>query len=97
MSACGALNLAAGCLVFAQACASVLIAPGFALTVFSDVTQCILLLSGTAVCFAIAFGFNETHLFGEAVECVTKSSAEARVLSEIEHHETADFRLSIAG
>ena len=40
--------LAAGCLVFAQACASVLIAPGFALTVFSDVTQCILLLSGTA-------------------------------------------------
>jgi signal transduction histidine kinase len=40
--------LAAGCLVFAQACASVLMAPGFALTVFSDVTQCILLLSGTA-------------------------------------------------
>ena len=40
--------LAAGCLVFAQACASVLIAPGFALTVFSDVTQCILLLSGLA-------------------------------------------------
>lgn len=40
--------LAAGCLVFAQACASLLIAPGFALTVFSDVTQCILLLSGTA-------------------------------------------------
>jgi signal transduction histidine kinase len=40
--------LAAGCLVFAQACASVLIAPGFALTIFSDVTQCILLLSGVA-------------------------------------------------
>lgn len=40
--------LAAGCLVFAQACASVLIAPGFALTIFSDVTQCILLLSGLA-------------------------------------------------
>ena len=40
--------LAAGCLVFAQACASLLIAPGFALTVFSDVTQCILLLSGVA-------------------------------------------------
>jgi signal transduction histidine kinase len=40
--------LAAGCLVFAQACACVLIPPGFALTVFSDVTQCILLLSGLA-------------------------------------------------
>jgi signal transduction histidine kinase len=40
--------LAAGCLVFAQVCASVLIAPGAALTIFSDVTQCILLLSGTA-------------------------------------------------
>jgi len=40
--------LAAGCLVFAQACASTLIPPGFALTVFSDVTQCILLLSATA-------------------------------------------------
>jgi signal transduction histidine kinase len=40
--------LAAGCFVFAQACASILIAPGFALTVFSDVTQCILLLTGTA-------------------------------------------------
>jgi len=40
--------LAAGCLVFAQGCASLLIAPGFALTVFSDVTQCILLLSATA-------------------------------------------------
>jgi len=40
--------LAAACLVFAQGCASLLIAPGFALNVFSDVTQCILLLSGTA-------------------------------------------------
>jgi len=40
--------LAAGCFVFAQVCASILIAPGFALTIFSDVTQCILLLSGTA-------------------------------------------------
>jgi signal transduction histidine kinase len=40
--------LAISCLVFAQACASVLIPQGFALAVFSDVTQCILLLSGTA-------------------------------------------------
>ena len=40
--------LAAGCFVFAQVCASILIAPGSALTIFSDVTQCILLLSGTA-------------------------------------------------
>jgi signal transduction histidine kinase len=40
--------LAAACLVFAQGCASLLIAPGFALNVFSDVTQCVLLLSGTA-------------------------------------------------
>lgn len=40
--------LAAGCLVFAQVCASILIAPGSALTIFSDVTQCILLLSGMA-------------------------------------------------
>jgi signal transduction histidine kinase len=40
--------LAAACLVFAQACASILIPPGFVLTVFSDVTQCILLLCGTA-------------------------------------------------
>lgn len=40
--------LAAGCFVFAQACASILIPPGVALTVFSDVTQCILLLTGTA-------------------------------------------------
>ena len=40
--------LAAAGLVFAQGCASLLIAPGFALNVFSDVTQCVLLLSGTA-------------------------------------------------
>jgi signal transduction histidine kinase len=40
--------LAVCCLVFAQACASLLMPPGFALTVFSDVTQCILLLCGTA-------------------------------------------------
>jgi signal transduction histidine kinase len=40
--------LAISCLVFAQACASILIPQGFALAVFSDVTQCILLLSGTA-------------------------------------------------
>ena len=40
--------LAAGCFVFAQVCASILIPPGFALTIFSDVTQCILLLSGIA-------------------------------------------------
>jgi signal transduction histidine kinase len=40
--------LAAGGLVFAQAYASVLMKPGFALTVFSDVTQCILLLSAVA-------------------------------------------------
>jgi signal transduction histidine kinase len=40
--------LAAGCLVFAQGCASVLIVPGALLAVFSDVTQCILLLSGMA-------------------------------------------------
>ena len=40
--------LAVGGLVFAQAYGSVLIKPGFALTVFSDVTQCILLLSATA-------------------------------------------------
>lgn len=43
--------LAAASLVFAQACASVLIPPGFALTVFSDVTQCVLLLSGAAAVF----------------------------------------------
>jgi signal transduction histidine kinase len=40
--------LVVSCLVFAQACASVLMPPGFALTVFSDVTQCILLLGGVA-------------------------------------------------
>lgn len=40
--------LVISCLVFAQACASILIPQGFALAVFSDVTQCILLLSGTA-------------------------------------------------
>jgi signal transduction histidine kinase len=40
--------LAAAGLVFAQGCASLLIEPGFALNVFSDVTQCVLLLSGTA-------------------------------------------------
>ena len=40
--------LAVFCLVFAQACASLLLPSGFALTVFSDVTQCILLLCGTA-------------------------------------------------
>lgn len=40
--------LAIACLVFAQACASLLIPQGFALTVFSDVTQCILLLAGLA-------------------------------------------------
>ena len=40
--------LAAGCFVFAQVCASILIPPGFALTIFSDVAQCILLLSALA-------------------------------------------------
>jgi signal transduction histidine kinase len=56
--------LAAGCLVFAQACASVLIAPGFALTVFSDVTQCILLLSATAALLPnIARNQGRTRLF----------------------------------
>jgi signal transduction histidine kinase len=56
--------LAAGCLVFAQACASVLIAPGFALTVFSDVTQCILLLSGLAALVPnIAQSQGRTRLF----------------------------------
>lgn len=40
--------LAISCLVFAQACASILIPQGFALTVFSDVIQCILLLSAVA-------------------------------------------------
>src|ERR1700675_776290 len=56
--------LAAGCLVFAQACASILIAPGFALTVFSDVTQCILLLSGTAALLPnITRNHGRTRLF----------------------------------
>ena len=56
--------LAAGCLVFAQACASVMIPPGFALTVFSDVTQCILLLSGTAALLPnIARTRGRTRLF----------------------------------
>ena len=56
--------LAAGCLVFAQACASVLIPPGFALTVFSDVTQCVLLLSATAALFPnIARNVGRTRLF----------------------------------
>ena len=56
--------LAAGCLVFAQACASVLMAPGFALNVFSDVTQCILLLSATAALLPnIARNQGRTRLF----------------------------------
>jgi signal transduction histidine kinase len=56
--------LAAGCLVFAQACASVLIPPGFVLTVFSDVTQCILLLCGTAALLPnIAHTRGRTQLF----------------------------------
>ena len=56
--------LAAGCLVFAQACASVLIPQGFALTVFSDVTQCILLLSATAALLPnITKNHGRTRLF----------------------------------
>ena len=56
--------LAAGCLVFAQACASILIPPGAALTIFSDVTQCILLLSGTAALLPnIARTRGRTRLF----------------------------------
>lgn len=56
--------LAAGCFVFAQACASILIPPGFALTVFSDVTQCILLLSGTAALLPnITRNHGRTRLF----------------------------------
>jgi len=56
--------LAAGCLVFAQVCASVLMAPGFALTVFSDVTQCILLLSATAALLPnITHNRGRTRLF----------------------------------
>lgn len=56
--------LAAGCLVFAQVCASLLITPGFALTVFSDLTQCVLLLSGTASLLQnIALNRGRTRLF----------------------------------
>jgi signal transduction histidine kinase len=56
--------LAAGCFVFAQVCASILIPPGFALTIFSDVTQCILLLSGTAALLPnIAHNHGRTRLF----------------------------------
>ena len=56
--------LAAGCLVFAQVCASLLILPGFTLTVFSDVTQCILLLSGTAALLEnVAHNRGRTRLF----------------------------------
>jgi signal transduction histidine kinase len=56
--------LAAGCLVFAQGCASLLIAPGFALNVFSDVTQCVLLLSGTAALLPnITKNHGRTRLF----------------------------------
>jgi len=56
--------LAAGGLVFAQAYASVLMKPGFALTVFSDVTQCILLLSATAALLPnIAQNQGRTRLF----------------------------------
>jgi signal transduction histidine kinase len=56
--------LAAGCFVFAQACASILITPGFALTVFSDVTQCILLLTGTAALLPnIARNHGRTRIF----------------------------------
>ena len=40
--------LAISCLVFAQACASILLPQSFALTVYSDVVQCILLLAGVA-------------------------------------------------
>ena len=56
--------LAAGCLVFAQGCASLLIAPGFALNVFSDVTQCVLLLSGAAALLPnITRNHGRTRLF----------------------------------
>ena len=56
--------LAAACFVFAQICASILIPPGFALTIFSDVTQCILLLSGTAALLPnIARNHGRTRLF----------------------------------
>ena len=56
--------LAAGCFVFAQVCASILIPPGFALTIFSDVTQCILLLSGAAALLPnVARNRGRTRLF----------------------------------
>ena len=56
--------LAAGCFVFAQVCASILIPPGFALTIFSDVAQCILLLSATAALLPnIAHNHGRTRLF----------------------------------
>jgi signal transduction histidine kinase len=56
--------LAAGCFVFAQVCASILIPPGFALTIFSDVAQCILLLSATAALLPnIARNHGQTRLF----------------------------------
>ena len=56
--------LAISCLVFAQVCASILIPPGFALAVFSDVTQCVLLLSGTAALLPNIFrNHGRTRLF----------------------------------
>lgn len=56
--------LAAGCFVFAQVCASILIPPGFALTIFSDVAQCILLLSALAALLPnIAHNHGRTRLF----------------------------------
>ena len=56
--------LAAGCFVFAQVCASILIPPGFALTIFSDVAQCVLLLSGTAALLPnIAHNHGRARLF----------------------------------
>ena len=56
--------LAAGCFVFAQVCASILIPPGFALTIFSDVAQCILLLSAVAALLPnIAHNHGRTRLF----------------------------------
>ena len=56
--------LAVSCLVFAQACASLLLPSGFALTVFSDVTQCILLLCGTAALLPNSVrGRGRTRLF----------------------------------
>ena len=50
--------------MFAQVCASILIAPGFALTIFSDVTQCILMLSATAALLpTIAHNQGRARLF----------------------------------